>query len=247
MTASGSVLIIGAGGLGCAAAWGLAAAGVGQITVLDDDLVDESNLHRQVLHRHAFLGRPKVQSLAATLARRFPETRVNPVVQRLNAANALALFHEHNVILDGSDNLETKFLANDAAVLATKPLVHAASVGTMGQLLTVPAGGRPCYRCLFEELPAQTADAPSCSEAGVLGPVPGVMGCMQAQEAIRLLCGKTPAFSGRLIRYDSPTMTIRSISFRKNPSCGVCGDAPVISSLAAENYRSAACQTTESR
>ncbi len=243
----GSVLIIGAGGLGCGAALGLAAAGVRHITVLDDDVVDESNLHRQVLHRFAAVGHPKVQSMAASLKQRFTDVRVNAVAARLTTHNALPLFTAHDVLLDGSDNLETKFLANDAAVLAGKPLVHGASVGTMGQLLTIPAGGRPCYRCLFEELPAQTSDTPSCSEAGVLGPVPGVIGSMQAHEAIRLLCGKTPAFSGRLIRYDSPAMTMRSITFRPNPHCGVCGDAPVITSLEAGNYGSPACQPMESR
>ncbi len=138
---------------------------------------------------------------------------------------------ESRVVIDGSDNLATKFLANDAAVLVGRPLVHAAAVGTGGQLLTVPAGGRPCYRCLFEELPPPDADAPSCAEAGVLGPVPGVLGALQAQEALRLLRGETPAFAGRLIRYDSPLMTMGAIRFRPNSSCRVCGDNPTITSL----------------
>lgn len=244
---AGSVLIIGAGGLGCGAALGLAAGGVARLTVIDDDLVDESNLHRQILHTPSAVGHPKVESLAHTLRRLFPTVAVVGLRTRLEASNALALFAAHDVILDGSDNLETKFLCNDAAVLAGKPLVHGAAVGTMGQLLTVPAGGRPCYRCLFEELPASPADAPNCSEAGVLGPVPGVIGSLQAHEAIRLLCGKTPAFSGRLVRYDSPAMTMRTITFRANPGCGVCGVAPVIRSLAAEVYGTPACQPMESR
>lgn len=241
MGLEGNVLLIGAGGLGCGAALALGAAGLRALTVLDDDLVEESNLHRQVLHAPAFLGRPKVQSLAATLTARFPGLQVKGVPARLGVDNALALFKEHDVILDGSDNLETKFLANDAAVLSGKPLVHGASVGTMGQLLTVPAGGRPCYRCLFEDLPDSPGDAPSCSEAGVLGPVPGVIGSLQGHEAIRILCGKTPALSGRLVRYDSPAMTMRSITFRRNPTCGVCGDAPVITNLEAGVYGTPAC------
>src|SRR6185369_12089137 len=114
----------------------------------------------------------------------------------------------------------TKFLANDAAVLARKPLVHGAAVETWGQLLTVPAGGRPCYRCLFEEQPPPEADAPSCAEAGVLGPVPGVIGALQAAEALRLLRGESPAFVGRVLRYDSRLVTMRAIKFRRNPACG---------------------------
>ncbi|MCG5055703.1 MAG: HesA/MoeB/ThiF family protein [Myxococcales bacterium] len=246
---SGQVLIVGAGGLGCGAVLALAAAGIETLTVLDDDVVDESNLHRQVLHRDEFVGRPKVESLTATLARRFPATKVRGLETRLTVDNALSLFTAHQVILDGSDNLETKFLVNDAAVLAGRPLVHGAAVGTMGQLVTVPAGGRPCYRCLFEDLPPQGAEAVSCNEAGVLGPVPGVIGALQAHEAIRLLCGKTPAFSGRLVRYDSPAMTMRSITFRPNPTCGVCGEAPPvpITQLDAGAYGPSACRSETHR
>jgi molybdopterin/thiamine biosynthesis adenylyltransferase len=226
-----SVLLIGAGGLGCGAALALAAGGARRLVVVDDDVVDESNLHRQVLHTDAAIGRPKAQSLAATLAERFPEVEVTPVQGRFEAANAFDLMADCAVVLDGSDNLATKFLANDAAVLAGKPLVHGAAVETWGQLLTVPAGGRPCYRCLFEELPPPDADAPSCAEAGVLGPVPGVIGALQAAEALRILRGESPALTGRLIRYDSRLMTMRAVRFRRNPGCGVCGDRPSITSL----------------
>jgi len=244
---SGRVLLVGAGGLGCGAALALGAAGVSSITVVDDDLVDESNLHRQVLHTDAFVGRPKVASMAHSMGLRFPHVAVLQVFGRFVVQNASQLVREHDVVLDGSDTLETKFLVNDACVLGGKPLVHAASVGTMGQLLTVLAGGRPCYRCLFEELPSATGDAPNCSEAGVLGPVPGVLGSLQANEAIRILCGKTPAFSGRLIRYDSPAMTMRTITFRGNPDCRVCGDAPSITGLVAEAYGAPVCQPLHSR
>jgi molybdopterin/thiamine biosynthesis adenylyltransferase len=236
---TGGVLLIGAGGLGCGAALGLAAGGVDHLGVVDDDVVDESNLHRQVLHDDGAVGTPKARSLGRTLARRFPHVRVTPHEERFTAKNAARLLDGYDVLVDGSDNLGTKFLANDAAVLAQKPLVHAAAVGTGGQLLTVPAGGRPCYRCLFEELPEQ--EAPSCAEAGVLGPVPGVLGALQAVEALRLLRGETPGFAGRLIRYDSPSLSMRSVRFRRNPLCRVCGDHPTITSVEVSAYQAEEC------
>jgi adenylyltransferase/sulfurtransferase len=225
------VLLIGAGGLGCGAALALAAGGARHLVVVDDDVVDKSNLHRQILHGDGAVGQPKVESLRATLEERFPGVEVTPVLGRFEAESALGLLAGCAVAVDGSDNLATKFLANDAAVLARKPLVHGAAVETWGQLLTVPAGGHPCYRCLFEELPPPDADAPSCAEAGVLGPVPGVIGALQAAEALRILRGETPAFAGRVIRYDSRLMTMRSIRYRRNPACGVCGDRPTIRKL----------------
>jgi adenylyltransferase/sulfurtransferase len=231
------VLLIGAGGLGCGAALGLAAGGARRIVVVDDDVVDESNLHRQVLHTESTVGQPKVESLARTLTERFPGIDVEPVLGRFEPATAERLLATCAVAIDGSDNLVTKFLANDAAVLAQKPLIHGAAVETWGQLLTVPAGGQPCYRCLFEELPLPDADPPSCAEAGVLGPVPGVIGALQAAEALRLLRGESPAFVGRVIRYDSRLMTMRAIRFRRNPDCRVCGDRPSITSTSLASSR----------
>jgi molybdopterin/thiamine biosynthesis adenylyltransferase len=228
---SDEVLLIGAGGLGCGAALALAAGGAQRLVVIDDDVVDESNLHRQILHEASAVGQPKAESLARSLRARFPAVEVTPVLGRFDAASAPRLLADCAVAIDGSDNLATKFLANDAAVLARKPLVHGAAVETWGQLLTVPAGGQPCYRCLFEELPPPDAEAPSCAEAGVLGPVPGVIGAMQAAEALRLLRAETPTLTGRLIRYDSRSMTLRAITFRRNRECGVCGDRPWITSL----------------
>lgn len=237
-----SVLIIGAGGLGCPAAFAVAAAGVTRIGVVDDDRVDASNLHRQFLHgvTDADAGELKVVSLARALARRFPAVQVATHAQRFDSATAAALVDAHDVVIDGTDNFASKFLANDAAVLAGKPLVHGAAVALGGQLLTVPAGGRPCYRCLFEEPPAPGV-GPSCAEAGVLGPVPGVIGALQGCEAARLVQGKTPAFTGRLIQYDSAGMTVRVVSFNPNPLCGVCGPAPRIRVLAASNYPAERC------
>jgi molybdopterin/thiamine biosynthesis adenylyltransferase len=238
--APGGVLIVGAGGLGCPAALALAAAGVVRIGVADDDRVDVTNLHRQVLHGADDVGELKVVSLARALGRRFPAVRVETHVARFDAGTAAALVAAYDVVVDGSDNFATKFVANDAAVLAGRPLVHAAAVGLGGQLLTVPAGGHPCYRCLFEE-PPPPGVGPSCAEAGVLGPVPGVIGALQGAEAARLLAGEKPAFSGRLIQYDSAGMMVRSIPFNPNPACLVCGASPRIRALEAGNYPAADC------
>jgi molybdopterin/thiamine biosynthesis adenylyltransferase len=239
---TGSVLIIGAGGLGCPAAFALAAAGVTRIGVVDDDRVEASNLHRQFLHgiADAEAGTPKAESIARALSRRFSAVTVTAHVQRFDSATAPALLAAYDVVVDGSDNFATKFLANDAAVLAGKALVHGAAVGLGGQLLTVAAGGRPCYRCLFEEIPPEGV-GPSCAEAGVLGPVPGVIGALQGAEAARLARGETPAFTGRLIQYDSAGMIARVIPFNSNPLCGVCGPAPRIRALAASNYPAERC------
>ena len=233
------VLVIGAGGLGCAAVFALAAGGVGRIGVVDDDRVDASNLHRQLFHGVASVGDPKVASLARAVRARFPAVGIETHAVRFDAG-ASPLLARYDVIVDGSDNFATKFLANDAAVLAGKPLVHGAAVGLGGQLLTVPAGGHPCYRCLFEEIPPAGV-GPSCAEAGVLGPVPGVIGALQGAEAARLLRGETPRFSGRLIQYDSASMSFRTISFRPNHACGVCGPTPHIRLLDPSAYPAPAC------
>ena len=237
---SEAVLIIGAGGLGCPAAFALAAAGVRELGVVDDDVVDATNLHRQILHGAPDVGILKVESLAHALERRFPRVRVTTHAVRFDASNAIALVGAYAVVVDGSDNFATKFVANDACVLARRPLVHGAAVGLGGQLLTVPAGGKPCYRCLFEE-PPPAGVGPSCAEAGVLGPVPGVIGALQGAEAARLLRGQNPAFAGRLVQYDSLGMSVRAVRFNPNPTCAVCGAAPRIRTLDAADYGDAGC------
>jgi len=238
-TAAPGVLVIGSGGLGCPAVMALAAAGVRRIGVVDDDRVDVSNLHRQLLHGTSSVGDLKVVSLARAMAARFPGVTIEPHATRFDATTA-ALVAAYDVIVDGSDNFATKFLANDAAVLAGRPLVHGAAVGLGGQLMTVPAGGRPCYRCLFEEIPAPGVGE-SCATAGVLGPVPGVIGALQGAEAARLLRGETPAFSGRLIQYDSASMSFRTVRFKPNRACGVCGPTPRIRRLDPTAYPAPAC------
>lgn len=234
------MLIIGAGGLGCPAALALGAEGVGRIGLVDDDRVDATNLHRQVLHADADVGDLKVDSAARALRRMFPALVVETHAVRFEADNALALTAAYDVVIDGSDNFATKFIANDAAVLVRRPLVHGAAVALGGQILTVPAGGLPCYRCLFEE-PPPAGVGPSCAEAGVLGPVPGVIGALQGAEAARLLRGEKAAFEGRLIQYDSTSMSVRSVAFKANPTCAVCGREPSIQHLKAANYPAADC------
>jgi molybdopterin/thiamine biosynthesis adenylyltransferase len=236
-----SVLVIGAGGLGCAAVLALAAAGVRRIGVVDDDRVDATNLHRQLLHGVGSIGELKVASLARGLRARYPGAVVEAHAVRFDAGSAAALCAGHDVIVDGSDNFATKFLANDAAVLGRKPLVHGGAVALGGQLMTIPAGGGPCYRCLFEEMPPAGV-GPSCAEAGVLGPVPGVIGALQGAEAARLLAGESPRFSGRLIQYDAPSMSFRTVSFKSNRACGVCGPTPTIRLLDPSAYPAPACQ-----
>ncbi|HZL19942.1 MAG TPA: HesA/MoeB/ThiF family protein [Polyangia bacterium] len=235
-----SALIIGAGGLGCPAALALAAAGVTRLGVVDDDRVDATNLHRQILFGDADLGELKVVAFARALGRRYPGITVETHGVRFEAERARDLAGRYDVIIDASDNFATKFLANDAAVLAGRPLVHGAAVALGGQLLTVPAGGRPCYRCLFEEQPTPGV-GPSCAEAGVLGPVPGVIGALQGVEAVRLLRNETPAFVGRLVQYDSQAMSVRIVRYNPNPACAVCGPEARIHALLSANYPAADC------
>jgi molybdopterin/thiamine biosynthesis adenylyltransferase len=235
-----SVLILGAGGLGCPAALALGAAGIARIGVIDDDRVDASNLHRQVLFTDTDVGELKVNAFARALAHRYPALRVEPHPVRFEVSNAAALVAAYDIVVDGSDNFAAKFLANDAAVLAGKPLVHGAAVALGGQMLTVLAHGRPCYRCLFEE-PPPVGVGPSCAEAGVLGPVPGVIGALLGAEAARLAKGETPAFVGRLVQYDSRSMSVRAVRFNPNPQCAVCAPGARIHALAAADYPAAEC------
>jgi len=233
-------LLIGAGALGCSAAFALAAAGVRRFAVIDDDLVDASNLHRQLFHSTSSIGTPKLDSLAAALRAGFPDVTLDLHHARFDATNAASLTTQYPLLIDGSDNFATKFLANDAAVLANIPLVHGAAVATAGQLLTVPAGGRPCYRCLFEAIPPAGV-GPSCAEAGVLGPVPGVIGALQGLEAARILRGESARFSGRIVQYDAPSMAFRTVHFKPNHACGVCGPTPTIRLLDPTAYPAPSC------
>ena len=221
------VLLVGAGGLGSPAALYLAAAGVGTLGLLDSDVVDLSNLQRQVLHTTASVGRPKTESGAATVTALNPDVRVVRHDLRLDSSNVMDVLSPYDVIIDGCDNFSTKYLVNDAAVLAGKINVYGSIYRFDGQATVfVPRQG-PCYRCLFPE-PTPSELAPSCDEAGVLGVLPGVIGLIQATEAIKAILGKGELLAGRLLTYDALSMTFQQYKVRRNPKCALCGDNPTI-------------------
>jgi molybdopterin/thiamine biosynthesis adenylyltransferase/rhodanese-related sulfurtransferase len=225
------VLLVGAGGLGSPAGLYLAAAGVGTLGVLDSDVVDLSNLQRQVLHTNASVGRSKVESAAATLAALNPDVKVVRHDLRLDASNVMDVLAPYDAVLDGSDNFSTKYLVNDAAVLLNKPLLYGSIFRFDGQASTfVPRVG-PCYRCLYPE-PTPSELAPSCDEAGVLGVLPGVIGLIQATEAIKVLLQRGQPLIGRLLAYDALEMSFREYKVRRDPGCAVCGDNPTIREVA---------------
>jgi molybdopterin/thiamine biosynthesis adenylyltransferase/rhodanese-related sulfurtransferase len=221
------VLLVGAGGLGSPAALYLAAAGVGTLGLVDSDVVDLSNLQRQVLHTTASVGRPKTESGAATITGLNPDVRVVRHDLRLDSSNVMDVLAPYDVIIDGCDNFSTKYLVNDAAVLAGKTNVYGSIYRFDGQATVfVPKQG-PCYRCLFPE-PTPSELAPSCDEAGVLGVLPGVIGLIQATEAIKAILGKGELLNGRLLTYDALGMTFKQYKVRRNPKCALCGDNPTI-------------------
>lgn len=223
------VLLVGAGGLGSPAALYLAAAGVGTLGVVDFDRVDLSNLQRQILHGHDDVGRLKVDSTADTIARINPDVRVAGYPVRLSSENAREIIAGYDVIVDGTDNFATRYLLNDACVLLEKPLIHGSIFRFEGQC-TVFAPGRGCYRCLFPSPPPQGA-VPSCAEAGVMGVLPGIVGSLQAAEAIKWIVGIGDPLVGRLLLFDALSMEFRVVRVRRNPGCPVCGDEPSIREL----------------
>lgn len=217
------VLVIGAGGLGSPALLYLAAAGVGTIGVIDDDVVDNSNLQRQVIHRDADIGTPKVQSAQAAMQAQNPAVTVRPYQRRLTRDIAAELLADYDLILDGTDNFDTRYLANVAAVEDGKPLISAALSQWEGQLSVFdPAHGAPCYQCIFPEAPASEL-APSCAETGVLGPLPGVVGAMMAVEAIKLITGAGTPLRGEMLIYDALHGESRKFTLKPRPDCPICG------------------------
>jgi molybdopterin/thiamine biosynthesis adenylyltransferase/rhodanese-related sulfurtransferase len=225
-----SVLLVGAGGLGSPAGLYLAAAGVGTIGIVDSDVVDLTNLQRQVLHTTASVGRPKTESAEATIRALNPDVKVVRHDLRLDASNVLEVLAPYDLIVDGCDNFSTKYLVNDAAVLTGKTNVYGSIFRFDGQVSTfVPRQG-PCYRCLYPE-PTPAGLAPSCDEAGVLGVLPGVVGLIQATEAIKVILGKGELLMGRLLTYDALAMTFRQFRVRRDPRCAVCGEEPTIREL----------------
>ena len=211
-----------------------AAAGVGTIGIVDDDKVDLSNLQRQVVHRTASLGKPKVESAAETIAALNPDVKMVAHRERLNSGNAAALIGGYDLIADGSDNFETRFLVNDACYFARKTLVSAAILRFDAQIATfkahLPGEGNPCYRCLYRE-PPPPGEIATCSEAGVMGALCGMVGSLQATEVIKEVLGIGESLSGCLIIYDGLAAAFRKVKVKRDPGCPLCGEAPTIRDL----------------
>lgn len=222
--AAARVVLIGAGGLGAPAALYLAAAGVGSLTIIDDDLVERSNLQRQIIHADARVGTPKTESARIALAALNPSVRVDIVTERVNASNVEALLRGHDVVIDGADNFPTRYLLNAACLRLRVPLVYGAVHRFSGQasVFDPRRADSPCYRCLFPE-PPSAAEAPNCSEAGVLGVLPGIIGLFQANEVLKLLLGIGTPLVGRLLCYDALAGTSRELRLPRDPACPGCG------------------------
>jgi molybdopterin/thiamine biosynthesis adenylyltransferase/rhodanese-related sulfurtransferase len=217
------VLCLGAGGLGSPAGYYLAAAGVGTLGMIDDDVVDASNLQRQILHATDRIGMPKVESAAKTLTGLNPDVKVVPYKARLSSENVMDILKDYDVIVDGVDNFPTRYLLNDAALKLGKPVVHASIYRFEGQMTSFIPGQGPCYRCLYPAPPPPDM-APSCQEAGVLGVLPGVVGVLQATEAVKLILGIGKPLAGRLLMFDALATKFRELKLRRDPTCPTCGD-----------------------
>ncbi len=217
------VLLIGAGGLGSPAAYYLAAAGVGTIGIIDADVVDDSNLQRQILHNTKRIGQYKADSARETIEALNPDVKVITHIERLDETNVARIIADYDVILDGTDNFPTRYLLNDAALIANKPVVHGSVFRFEGQLTVFKPYEGPCYRCLYPE-PPPAALAPSCAEAGVLGVLPGVIGLLQATETIKLLLGIGDPLVGRMMTYDALAGEFSELRLYRDPECPACGE-----------------------
>jgi len=226
-----SVLCIGLGGLGSPIALYLAAAGIGKLGLVDFDTVDLSNLQRQILHGTGDVGRPKVESARDTLRRLNPDVQIELHPERITSQNALDLVGSYDIVVDGTDNFPTRYLANDACVLSRKPNVYGAIFRFEGQAsVFAPHLGGPCYRCLFPE-PPPPGMAPSCAEGGVLGVLPGIIGVIQATEILKLVLGAGDSLLGRLLLFNALDMKFSQLKLRRDPQCPVCGEHPTITGL----------------
>jgi sulfur-carrier protein adenylyltransferase/sulfurtransferase len=224
------VLTIGAGGLGSPLALYLAAAGVGTIGIVDFDVVDESNLQRQIIHGTSDIGRPKMESARDRIKDINPNVEVIAYEEALTSENALEIFEDYDVIVDGTDNFPTRYLVNDACVLTGKPNVYGSIFRFEGQASVFWAEEGPCYRCLYPE-PPPPGLVPSCAEGGVLGILPGAIGTIQATETVKLILGIGEPLIGRLLLYDALGMSFREMKLRKDPNCPVCGENPTVTEL----------------
>ncbi len=225
-----TVLLIGVGGLGSPAALYLAAAGIGRIGLVDSDVVEYSNLQRQIIHGTGDIGRPKLHSARDRILDINPETKVDMFETAIDSSNALQIIGEYDVIIDGTDNFPTRYLTNDACVLLGKPNVYGSIFRFEGQASVFYAKEGPCYRCLFPE-PPPPGLVPSCAEGGVLGVLPGVIGTIQATEAVKLILGVGKPLIGRLLLYDALQMSFDQVNLRKDPDCPVCGKNPTVTEL----------------
>lgn len=241
--AAAKVLLIGAGGLGSPAALYLAGAGVGTLGLIDPDTVSLSNLQRQILYAGAEAGQLKVARAAARLNALNSEVRIRTWAESLNPGNAHAILADFDLILDGSDNLSTRYLLSDACVQLGKPLIHGSVYRFEGQVASFVPGG-PCYRCLYPEMPPP-GSMPSCAEAGVLGVLPGLVGLLQASEALRLILEWGPGLSGKLLLLDLKTMDFRTLGLPKLPNCPACGEQPTITALNPDAYPEIGCASDE--
>ena len=226
-----SVVLLGAGGLGSPASMYLAAAGVGKIGIVDFDVVDASNLQRQLLHGVNDIGRPKVESAAETLRSLNPDVEIVPINEHLNSETAMRIFEPYDVIVDGTDNFPTRYLANDAAHFLGKPLMHGSIFRFEGRLAMFDSSkGTGCYRCLFPE-PPPPGSVQSCAEAGVFGVLPGIIGSMMAFETIKHLLGIGRSMIGRYLLFEGEDMTFRELRLRQNKACPLCGEHPTVHGL----------------
>ena len=226
----GKILIVGAGGLGSPAALYLAAAGIGTIGLIDSDVVDLSNLQRQVIHQTPDVGRPKVVSGKEKIQALNPDVNVVMYEERLTASNALKILSGYDVVIDGVDNFPTKFLINDACYFAGKPLVHGGILRFDGRVTTIIPKQSACYRCVFKKPPPEGLVA-SCQEAGVIGVLAGIIGTIQATEALKLILGIGRPLTDRLLDFDARRTQFREIRIKRNPDCPLCGERPMITEL----------------
>jgi molybdopterin-synthase adenylyltransferase len=237
------IFIVGAGGLGCPVAYYLAAAGIGTIGLIDSDVVDLSNLQRQILHHTSDVGRPKVVSAKEKIQAINPDVLVNTYEERFTARNARDLISHYDVIIDGVDNFPAKFLINDACYLEKKPLVHGGILRFEGRAFTIIPDQSACYRCIFRN-PPPTGVVPTCQEAGIIGVVAGIIGTIQATEAIKLILKIGTPLTDRILDFDARSTAFREIRVKRNPTCALCGPNPSLTELI--DYELEACQLQSS-